>query len=258
MIVSHSAYQVLDIGVRLVAHHRKEGEFLAGHVGDQLVLKVDKRLRKAHRRAAMGGVNVFHFLRKRDQPFEVVSVCLVISLQNMSDKLVGAVRRIAPCGLLECPKAVKQVARHNSGIGRRITKRDIAIAAKTDSMLSEEFGCTRKFACNRPTVASKFKFNSVNVLSSMPGRLCQERRCGSSAIVLCRNASSLWRGRKRCRILLRSATEGLQTIDRGCCKGLRALPQTIVALTLGQVEITLKQELAEHHRRNRAPLRQWR
>lgn len=166
VIVSHAGDQVFDIRIRPVAHHRKESELLPSHVGEKVILKVDQRLCKPQGRGAMRAVNVLYLLGKRDQPFQIVAVRLVISLKNVCDKLAGAIRSVAPCCKLERLKTSKKIIRFYAGICCRIRKRHVAATAKADTLLPEKFGSARKFACDHSDRGVQVIFSQCALLDA--------------------------------------------------------------------------------------------
>lgn len=123
MIVPHAGNQMFDIGIGLMAHHRKESELFPRHVRKKVILEIDQRVCKTQWHGAMRTVDVLHLLRKRDQPFQIGAVRLVITLQNMGDKLARTIRGVAPCGKLQRLKPCKQVTGLYAGIRSRFRKR---------------------------------------------------------------------------------------------------------------------------------------
>ncbi len=109
MIVPHAGNQMFEIRIRLMAHHRKERELFPRHVGKKVILEINQRVCKAQRRGAMRTVDVLHLLRKRDQPFQIGAVRLVITLENMSDKLARTIRCVASRGKLKPLKPRQQI-----------------------------------------------------------------------------------------------------------------------------------------------------
>ncbi len=148
MIVPHAGNQMSDVWIGLMAHHRKERKLFPRHVGKKVVLELGQRVGKTKWRGAMSTVDVLHLLGKRDQPFQIGAVGLVITLQNMSDKLVCSIRSLASCGKLQRLKPIEQISGLYAGIRGRLRKRYIATTAKSDIVLSEEFRGTGKLARN--------------------------------------------------------------------------------------------------------------
>ncbi len=166
MIVSHAGNQMFDIRIGFMAHHRKERELFPRHVGKKVILEVDQGVCKAQWRRAMRAVDVLHLLRKRDQPFQVGAVRLVITLQNMSDKLARTVRGVAPCGKLQRLEPCKQISGLHADIRSRFRKRYVAATAKSDTVLPEEFCSTRKLARNHSDGGVQFVLGQCALLDA--------------------------------------------------------------------------------------------
>lgn len=148
MIVPHAGNQMPDVRIGLMAHHRKERKLFARHVGKKVVLELGQRVSKTEWRGAMSTVDVLHLLGKRDQPIQIGAVRLVITLQNMSDKLACSIRSLASCGKLQRLKPGEQISGLDTGIRSRLRKRYIATTTKSDTVLPEEFRGTGKLARN--------------------------------------------------------------------------------------------------------------
>lgn len=149
MIVPHAGNQVPDVRIGLMAHHGKERELFARHMGKKVLLELDQRVSQAEWRGAMRAVDVLHLLRKRDQPFQIGAVRLVITLQNMRDKLAGRIRSFTSCSKLQRLKPGEQMSGLYAGIRSRLRKRYVAATTKSDTGLPEEFRGAGKLARNR-------------------------------------------------------------------------------------------------------------
>lgn len=166
MIVPHAGNQMFDIRIGLMAHHRKESELFSCHVGKKVILEVDQRVCKTQWRGVMRTVDVLHLLRKRDQPFQIGTVRLVITFQNVSDEFARTIRGVAPCGKLQRLKPCKQISGLYAGIRSRFCKRYVAATAKSDTVLPEQFGSTGKLARNHSDGGVQFVLGQCALLDA--------------------------------------------------------------------------------------------